>query len=125
MTQSEDENKDQKKGISSAFSGGKTSSSGALFAPEEFDIYVNKITMEAYIFHAKPVAQDIARLEYNPNNHSVTVIKKDGTQMDLGAKIQWLVRPYFTKAREVGIVQTKDGEVQDGFLVPLIHKDKK
>lgn len=121
MTQSEDNIENT--GIKGAFSGGKTSSSGTLFAPEEFDIYVNKITMEAYIFHAKPVAQDIERLEYNKKDHSVTVVKKDGTQMDLGAKIQWLVRPYFTKAREVGIVQTIDGEVQDGFLVPLIHKN--
>lgn len=120
MTENEDEIENA--GIKGAFTGGKTSSSGTLFTPEEFDIYVNKITMEAYIFHAKPVKQDIERLEYDPKDHSVTVVKKDGTQMDLGAKIQWLVRPYFTKAREVGIVQTKDGEVQDGFLVPLVHK---
>lgn len=125
MTQSEDSNETVNTGIKGAFGGGKTSSSGTLFAPEEFDIYVNKITMEAYIFHAKPIAQDIDRLEYDPNDHSVTVVKKDGTQMDLGAKIQWLVRPYFTKAKEVGIVQTIEGEVQDGFLVPLMHKDKK
>lgn len=125
MTENKNSADNKDPGIKGAFSGGKTNSSGALFKPEEFDIYVNKITMEAYIFHAKPVAQDIDRLEYDPNDHSVTVIKKDGTQMDLGAKIQWLVRPYFTKAREVGIVQTIDGEVQDGFLVPLKHKDKK
>lgn len=122
MSQNE-ENKEQS-GIKNAFSPGKTQSSGTLFAPEEFDIYVNKITMEAYIFHAKPVEQNIERLEYDPNDHSVTVVKKDGTQMDLGAKLQWLVRPYFTKAREVGIVQTIDGEVQDGFMVPIVHRAK-
>ncbi len=108
--------------MKNAFAPGQTQSSGALFDPKEFDIYVNKITKEAYIFHIQPIAQDIARLEYDPKDHSVTVIKNDGTQLDLGAKIQWLVRPHFVKSREVGIVQTKDGEAIDGFMVPLIVK---
>lgn len=106
-----------------AFSPGQTQGSGVLFDPKEFDIYVNKITKEVYIFHIKPVAQDIARLEYDPTDHSVTVVKNDGTQLDLGAKIQWLIRPHFVKAREIGIVQTKDGEAIDGFMVPLVIKD--
>ncbi len=123
---SEDDPNTNKSGtMKDAFSPTKTASSGALFKPDEMDIYVNKLTMEAYIFHAKPVAQDIDHLIYDSKNHQVTVIKKDGTQLDLGVKIQWLVRPYFTKAREVGIVQTKDGEALDGFMVPLIHKDSK
>jgi len=110
--------------MKSAFSSLKTSSSGVMFQKDEFDIFVNKITMEAYIFHTKKIEEDIARLEYDPANHNVTVVKKDGTQLDLGAKLQWLVRPYFTKAREVAIVQTKDGEALDGFMVPLVHKSR-
>ena len=110
--------------MKSAFTSGKSANSGILFQEDEFDIFVNKITMEAYIFHTKPVAQDIDRLEYDPNDHSVTVFKKDGNQMDLGAKLQWLVRPYFIKAREVAIVQTKDGEAFDGFMVPLVIRPK-
>ena len=97
----------------------------ALFQPEELDLFANKVTLEAYIFHGKPVAQDIERLEYNPEDHSITVVKKDGTLMDLGVKVQWLVRPYFTKAKEVSIVQTKDGEAIEGFMVPLVHKPAK
>ena len=46
----------------------------------------------------------------------------DNTRLDLGVKIQWLVRPYFTKVQEVSIVQTKDREPIDGTVVPLIHK---
>lgn len=90
-----------------------------LFKPEEFDIFCNKITLESYIFHTRPIAQDIAHLEYDPNDHSITIYKKDGDIVDLGAKLQWLVRPYFTKSKEIAIVQTKDGEVVDGFMVPL------
>lgn len=105
-----------------AFSPENLQSSGTLFDPKEFDIYVNKITKETYIFHTKEIKQDIVRLEYNPKNHRVTVIKNDGTQMDLGAKIQWLVRPHFVKSREIGIVQTKDGAAMDGFMVPLVIK---
>lgn len=110
--------------MKSAFSSFKTSSSGVMFKKEEFDIFVNKITMEAYIFHAKKIEQDIDRLEYDTKDHSITIVKKDGTQLDLGAKLQWLVRPYFAKAREVAIVQTKDGEALDGFMVPLVHKSR-
>ena len=104
---------------------GEASVHAALFGPEECDIYVNKMTKECFIFHGKPVEQNIERLEYNPADHTVEVIKNDGTRMDLGVKIQWLIRPYFTKAPEIGIVQTKDGEMIDGFMVPIVHKEKK
>ncbi|MCD8497070.1 MAG: hypothetical protein LRZ85_02680 [Alphaproteobacteria bacterium] len=115
-----------KPSIKSAFKPGKgLEDAPVLFKPDEMDIYVNKITLEAYIFHGKPVEQDIERFEYDPDDHMVTVVKKDGTIMNLGVKIQWLVRPYFTRAQEVGIVRTKDGETLDGFYVPMIHKRKK
>ncbi len=98
---------------------------GTLFTPEELDIYVNKVTLEAYIFHGKKINYEaLERLEYDASNNSVDVVKKDGTRMDLGVKIQWLVRPYFTKADEVNIVQTKDGESVDGVVIPLKHKKK-
>lgn len=109
--------------ISKAFTHDKSKISGKLFEEKEFDIYVNKITKETYIFHAKPVKEDIKCLVYNPKDHRVTVVKNDGTHLDLGAKIQWLVRPHFIKSREIGIIQTKDGEPQDGFMVPLITKE--
>jgi hypothetical protein len=97
-----------------------------LFKPEEMDIYVNKVTLEAYIFHSKTIDYaGLERLEYDPADHSVVVIRKDGVRMDLGVKIQWLVRPYFTKAQEINIVQTKDGKSIDGVIVPLVHKAKK
>lgn len=99
---------------------------GALFTPDELDIYVNKVTLEAYIFHSKPLDYDtLARLEYDPADHSVDVVKTDGTRTDLGVKIQWLVRPYFTKAEEINIVQTKDGQSINGKVIPLLHKGVK
>lgn len=97
----------------------------ALFKPEEMDIYANKVTLEAYIFHGKEIDYErIERLEYHKQDHSVTVVQKDGTRLDLGVKIQWLVRPYFTKAKEVSIVRTKDGKSIDGRIFPLVHTDK-
>ncbi len=97
-----------------------------LFTPDEMDIYVNKVTLEAYVFHGKTIDYEtLERLEYDPEDYSVTVFKKDGTYMDLGVKIQWLVRPYFTKAHEVSIVQTKDGESINGIVIPLIIKGAK
>lgn len=106
--------------------GGKSGAKAVLFKPEELDIYCNKITGEAYIFHGKLVDYDsIDRLEYEPKTYAVDVVMKNGTRMDLGVKIQWLVRPYFSKAKEVHIVQTKDGKSINGTLVPIVHKQKK
>ncbi len=99
---------------------------GVLFLPEEMDIYCNKVTREVFIFHGKVVDYDkLDYLEYDPVDYSVDVVMKDGKRMDLGVKIQWLVRPYFTKAPEIMIVQTKDGESVNGTNVPLKHKEKK
>lgn len=98
---------------------------GVLFTPDELDIYVNKVTLEAYIFHGKEIDYStLERLEYDPIHHTVDVVKKDGSVTDLGVKIQWLVRPYFTKAPFINIVQTKDGDSVDGTSIPLIHKGK-
>ncbi len=103
-------------------SGGKA----ALFTPEEMDIYCNKLTREVFIFHGKTVDYDrMDYLEYDPKDYSVDVVMKDGGRMDLGVKIQWLVRPYFTKAPEIMVVQTKDGESINGTSLPLKHKEKK
>jgi hypothetical protein len=106
--------------------GNKGGPSGpSLFKPDEMDIYCNKITREVFIFHGKTVDYDkIDYLEYDADDNSVTVVMKDSKRLDLGVKIQWLVRPYFTKAPEIMIVQTKDGESINGTSVPLKHKQK-
>jgi len=61
-------------------------------------------------------------MEYDPKDCSVEVHLKNGMIYDLGVKIQWLLRPYLSKAEEVQIVQTKDGEAINGTFIPLIHK---
>ena len=97
-----------------------------LFTPEEMDIYVNKISLESYIFHGKAVDYDsLDHLEYDPKDNTVDVVRKDGTRLDLGVKIQWLVRPYFIKSKEIQIIQTKNGKTVNGVSIPLIHKEKK
>lgn len=109
--------------IKDAFQSGEKGEKPALFKSEEMDIYCNKVTLETYIFHGKDVDYDpIHYLEYDPVEKRADVVMKDKTRLDLGVKIQWLVRPYFTKAKEVSIVQTKDREPVDGTIVPIIHK---
>lgn len=117
----------KKKGsIKSAFGPGKGPEKPSLFLPDEMDIFCNKVTKEAFIFHAKDIDYDsLERMEYDQNDYSVTVFRKDGTSVDLGVKIQWLIRPYFSKAMEVQIVQTKNGEAVNGTFIPLTHKPKK
>lgn len=119
-----DEEEDNKSSIKQDWNTGSGDDSDTpLFTPDELDIYVNKVTLEAYIFHGKTVDyKNIDHLVYDPIKHTTDIIKKDGSAQDLGVKIQWLVRPYFSKAEEINIVQTKDGNSIDGILVPLKHK---
>ena len=121
-----DEKQDQNTSIKDAFKPGDASGKAVLFSPDEMDIYCNKVTKETFIFHAKEIDYDsLDRMEYDPKDYSVTIFKKDGTVLDLGVKIQWLIRPYFTKAEEIQIVQTKDGNAVNGTFLPITHKDKK
>ena len=126
MSDQDSESEDTPKSPSSmkdAFKAERGTGQGAMFTPEEMDIYCNKVTLETYIFHGKDVDYDsIHYLEYDPKEKRVDVVKRDGTRIDLGVKIQWLVRPYFSKAKEISIVQTKDREPIDGTIVPLVHK---
>lgn len=111
------------KGIRDAFEPGEAKDKPSLFLPDEMDIYCNKITKETFIFHGKDVDYAILeRMEYDPQDYSVDVFLKDGRVLDLGVKIQWLIRPYFTKAEEIQIVQTKDGEAINGTFIPITHK---
>lgn len=127
MAKDDAENKSDKDSIKQDWEpGAEGKAVGALFTPEELDIYANKATLETFIFHGKEIDyESLDYLEYDPNDHSVDVVKKDGTRMDLGVKIQWLIRSYFTKAEEINIVRTKDGKSIDGTVVPLKHKKKK
>lgn len=96
-----------------------------MFLPEEMDIYCNKITLETFIFHSKDVDyENLERMVYDPEDYTVDVHLKDGTILDLGVKIQWLLRPYFTKSNEIQIVQTKNKEAINGTFLPITHKDK-
>jgi hypothetical protein len=106
--------------------GGNPGVKKVLFTPDEFDIFCNKVTLDTYIFHGKVVDYDaIDHLEFDHKSYDVDVVLKNGIRMDLGTKIQWLVRPYLGKAHEVSIVQTKDGQSVNGVVVPLKHVNKK
>ncbi len=96
------------------------STTAKLFEPDELDIYCNKGTGEVFIFHGKKIDKKIHTLRYLPDDHSVIVEMLDGRKLDLGVKIQWLIRPYFTAADGLQFVRTKDGDAIDGFSVPLI-----
>jgi|GEM_PF-4506696 len=93
----------------------------ALFTADELDIYVNKITGENYIFYGKKIDAALQKFEYDHKECRINVIMEDGREMDLGIRIQWLIRPYIKKAREIAFVRTKDGEALEGLMVPVTH----
>jgi hypothetical protein len=99
--------------------GSSTKKTKSLFKPEDFDIFCDKDSGMTYIFHGPELGCTIDFMEYNPENQRVTVFTKDGQKMDLGVRIQWLVRPYFAKPQDIYIIRTKDGQALDGFEVEL------
>lgn len=121
---SDDDTEKTQTKLSDSFASGEAADYGTyLFKPEELDIYANKLTCETFIFHSKKVDYEVIdHLEYDPDKHTLTIHRNDRKKMDLGVKIQWLVRPYITKTNEVSIVRTRDGVSIDGTVVPLVQK---
>ena len=100
----------------SGFGSGRT----RLFnSPDDFDIVCNREGGTNYIFHGCELNCSIDHMEYNQENPRITVFTTDGQKMDLGAKIQWLVRPYIAKEQYLYIIRTKDGQAIDGVEVHL------
>lgn len=91
----------------------------SLFEKTEFDIFCDRELGETFIFYGKELPCTIDFLEYNPENQRVTVFTGDGQQLDLGARIQWLIRPYFAKPQIIVMARTKNGKVVEGFEVHL------
>lgn len=93
-----------------------------LFYPDELDLYSNKITHETYIFHSKEVNYSkISHFVYNNETWDCIVFMKNGDLLDLGIKIEWLVRPYLERAKFVQIVRTRKGISIDGSAFRLEH----
>ncbi len=91
--------------------------------PNDFDIYCDRERGVNYIFHAPELNCTIDHLEYDPESQRISVHTNDRQQFDLGAKIQWLVRPYIAKDQYLFIIRTKDGKAIDGVEVHLKIKD--
>lgn len=90
-----------------------------LFDKSEFDIFCDRELGETFIFYGKELPCTVDYLEYNPDNQRVTVFTTDGQQLDLGTRIQWLIRPYFAKPQIIVMARTKNGKVIEGSEVPL------
>ena len=119
--------KPAEKTLSKNFKGGEAPDYGDhLFKPSELDVYTNKLTYETYIFHGKIIDYaSIDHVVYDHEAYTMTIHHKKGRTMDLGIKMEWLVRPYISKAEEIWIVRTQDGISVDGITVPLKHKGRK
>ena len=91
--------------------------------PDDFDIYCDREKGINYIFHGPELGCTIDHLEYDHDTQRITVHTNDSQQFDLGAKIQWLVRPYIAKEQYLFIIRTKNGIPIDGQEVHLRIKD--
>lgn len=91
--------------------------------PNAVDIYCDRNKNVNYIFHLQPLDCTIDYMEYDHDTQCITVFTTDGQKLDLGVRIQWLVRPYIARAQELLVIQTKDGKMVDGVAVNLRIKD--
>lgn len=92
---------------------------GRLFSADELDIYCNKKTLESFVFYGKEIDLDIEFVEFIEGLNRVRVVYRDGKDFDLGVRVQWLVRPYLSRASELQFVRTHNKHPIDGVIVPL------
>lgn len=112
-----------KKGMGGDFSSSLTKNKRLFDRIEDFDIYCDRQNGQNYIFHAGPLNCTIEYLEYNPENQRITVFTNDGQKLDLGTRIQWLIRPYIAKNQNILIIRTENKVMQEGIEVPLLVKE--
>lgn len=94
-----------------------------LFLSGELYIEVEFKPLKTCIYHVKKIDYDISHLFYVPESHSVVVVKKDNSRLDLGCKLEDNVRPYFLKSTKVTIIRTEDGEEVESLTVPFHNVD--
>ncbi len=104
----------------SGFGSGRTK----LFeSSNDFDIFCDHSNGVNYIFHGPELGCTIDHLEYDPETCRITVITNDSQRLDLGVRIQWLVRPHIAKEQDLFIIRTENGESIGGFEVSLKIKE--
>ena len=91
-------------------------------SPNDVDIYCDRERGTNYIFHGPELNCTIDHLEYDHDTQRITVFTNDSQRFDLGAKIQWLVRPYIAKEQYIYIIRTENGKPIDGHEVKLTKK---
>ncbi len=103
---------------------GKGSGRTKLFEhPDDLDIYCDRERGVNYIFHGPELNCTIDHLEYDHETQRITVFTNDNQKLDLGVKIQWLVRPYIAREQNIFIIRTENGKTIDGIEVPLLIKE--
>lgn len=126
---SEDENNTVGQSPKSPLSMGKEWGSGLgsgrtkLFKhPDDFDILCDRAKGITYIFHQCDLDCTIDHMEYDKDTQRITVFTTDGQKMDLGTRIQWMIRPYIAREQHIIVMRTKDGRAIEGEEVHLKMK---
>lgn len=92
-----------------------------LFKPDDIDIVASKKAGEVYFYHAGALPGAVERLEYDHADHSVIVCFADGRKMDLGVKIQSLVRGAVESASEIMLSRTENRRILSETIAPVVH----
>ena len=92
-----------------------------LFLEEEVDLYIKTDSHEAYVFHGKHIDYGaIDHLVFRHEERRIAVYLKNGSILDLGVRVEYLVRQPLRHASKVYIVRTEMNVSKDGIEVPFI-----
>jgi hypothetical protein len=120
----DNQKKEGKKGLLLRLGWGKAREP-ALFKPDEIDIFTNRKTHEAWIFHSPPLSIEISEVVYDHKSKRMTFVSKEGKRYDLGVKIQSLIRPTIEKIDHIVVTQITDGLPISWFSAPVRHTNTK
>lgn len=83
------------------------------------DIVVSKKS-DVWIVHDKPLTETPAWVEYDLDDNTLMLVMRNGKLQSLGVTIKRVIRRHMRKARNVSLLWSKDGDVQDFYLLPLV-----
>ncbi len=112
-----------KEQIKSMTSGWRRAKKPRLFDPDQMEIIVNRETFEAWIFHLESLPVEVAHIDYNHADNSMTFTSEQGHTYELSVKIGPLIRPVIEKVEFITVAQVHEGMPISWFTAPVRHHD--
>lgn len=94
----------------------------ALNGTMKVEITVNQDS-DVWLLHDAPLSNLVKWVEYDCQQNRVMLVVVSGQYQDIGIVIPDPMRPLLRSARQIFIMQVRDGDIVDFSMVPLIARD--